>query len=442
MSDPLHAARALARFGAQAWSDSLDGPEGPARWEELEHARPELLAALTLCLDEGADELAGELYIGLFNLWMTRGPVDEGIPLGERILARPGLDDATRARVERALGNLLLLAGRLADAWQHLDGAEPLTRATGDSALLARLWLSMAIWYQERGEPAASLPVLERALALPGIGPRLAGFIHTARGTSLYTLGDVPAALAADELSLGLHRAAGNLRMEALTLTNIALKHLDGGRTARALQALDEALPLARRIGNLRTETDLERILAMALVEAEDADFAAADPRADRDTRRQEAAARAEAAVRQLVTLGQRRLECLARGVWADTLVALDRPAEALGEAELAVTIAHEIGHRRNEGLARARRASIHLRRGEMDMFRADFAAAEALLAATELRETRVLAWVLRGHAELDQGEDAEARACLRRATELAEPLPQGEGMGRQAIARLTRALD
>lgn len=426
-------ARWYARYGEQAYGDSLDSPGGRERWEELARERENLVAAVTRLDLHGDAEAAAHAFIAFFNVLLLYGPMPDGPPLAAALLHHPGLSPRTRVRLDRVVGDLLMLSGRVEESWRILDDAEPLTRQVGDPVLVARLALSTAIWYQERGEPSAALPLLDRALATPGLRAREAALLYGARATSRYALDDLHAAVADNRRALALHREVGNTRLESMALTNLGLLELDHGRPDAALALFREALPMTLALHNRRQEADVHRCIGATLLEAP-------CPTAERPERLAQAERHLREAVAIHQSVGLRRMEGVARATLAGVLARTD-PVAAEAEALTAVRLAREVGHRRNEIVALGRVGEALLRQGRTRAAYATFDEAQAATVGTTWRAEATLLWVLRGEAELALGEDAEARMCLARAEATIDPdRPDGEGV--QAVQRLRAAFE
>ena len=157
------------------------------------------------------------------------------------------------------LANALRVAGRFLAAAEAFRRAEELWQAGAgeDPGLLneARVLSLQASLRRDRGDPAAALELLERALALDRWGETAALLLNQAR--ALEDLGDFAASIGV------LRQAAAQIdgerepRKSWIVQYNLALNLSQLGRHADARLALPEVRALARRLGN---QLDLLRV--------------------------------------------------------------------------------------------------------------------------------------------------------------------------------------
>ncbi|WP_143200003.1 AfsR/SARP family transcriptional regulator [Kitasatospora sp. CB01950] len=202
----------------------------PLEWFEAE--RLSLIAAIDQAARLGRDELAWDLLSCTVVLFETREYLDDWQFCCDRALA-----------ATRAAGNLrgeAAVLESLGERWigiRHLSAAEPLLRA---QALFEQIG-------EEHGRALAvrSLAVLDRVQ------------------------GDLVSARARLTEAVGLFRAVGDLSCEAHVLGFLAQGELDLGRPGAALGYAEQAVAVARRIGETGVTAQVHFRYARALLALE-----------------------------------------------------------------------------------------------------------------------------------------------------------------------------
>jgi len=148
-------------------------------------------------------------------------------------LARTQRDSPTELRSVHLQGAIAWQRGALDEAERHFHRVLELARTLRDVAAEARAFNNLGILQNLRGEPEE--------------------------------------ALATYQLALAAYQQAGNLRGIAETHTNLEISWLAMGNARRARDAADEAVRLAREVGDAT-------LLAVALVARAEANLALGDP--------------------------------------------------------------------------------------------------------------------------------------------------------------------
>lgn len=211
-----------------------------------------------------AIEDALELHLARADAARWAGDVEEQ-SLALEHAERAAVSEGERARVESALGDLERRRGEPAAALARLDRAIALARSAGDRDTLAWASCRRAIASVSLGrldEADASLAGLR---AIDGLEASTRGAIEDAHGYVAGTRGDLAERRRAFAAAAELHASAGDLRRAAGAESNAAdAAHLLG-LDALAEAGLRRAIALARRVGNRLSEgyalTNLGRTL-------------------------------------------------------------------------------------------------------------------------------------------------------------------------------------
>lgn len=307
-----------------------------------------------------------------------------------------------------------------------------------DAAVAGRATLAMAAALQAQGPVEATLPLVERALALEH-GPWTAAALRYVRAGALRQLGRVPETELACTEALALAEAGGHADLVEIILLLRATARRLLGRAEQALADLDEALargPAPSRRARLElTRLDVERELGHRVLPGYERLMVLAE-------RLGEPGLRSVVANNLGVALLERSRLREARRAFEVALVAaeegrvafreeialcnLGHVSRLLGEhdraralLEQAIELARVSGDLPHQSVARAYLALVELDDGHPELARE--ALAQALASAEESANPR-LQGNLRGQlalCALDLGERAEARAELERALAL-----------------------
>lgn len=189
------------------------------------------------------------------RLLLETGQVAAAIVASDEVLEAAG-DGAERAQALLAKASGLRIVDRVEEGLQLLDEAQPLAEAAGMTLELSRLHGLRGNLLFGTGRAAECQQAHERALVLA----RQAGSVEAEAsalggvGDACYAQGRVATAFAAVEHCLALARTHGLLRVQVayLPVKGWCLQYLLGA--GAALQVCDEALALAERMAQRRSE--------------------------------------------------------------------------------------------------------------------------------------------------------------------------------------------
>jgi predicted ATPase/serine/threonine protein kinase len=269
VEDPVAAATAtrhtalFARLGDPDYLASLHGPEGGRRLRTLTLESENLQAALRVAMDAGDAATAAALASGILALIDLEGPYLHGVEIADHVLGLEGLAESDALRLELNAGILLRQATRLDEAAVRLGRARDLAVRQGAVEAEARAYLEIGTVHSYRGELEASYPAYERALELSTqAGSRwLTGLILGTMGTCLAEA-EVARAERCFDQALAIAREVGDRRHEGWQLSNLALARWELGDVVQAKSAFLEAIDLARETNDARMEAILHYNLA------------------------------------------------------------------------------------------------------------------------------------------------------------------------------------
>lgn len=327
-------------------------------------------------------------YIAVTHLFLSQD--DRALEVFRQALAvRERLGDLrTAAKIRGNIGLLQINRGEFAAAERSLRQAEAGFREIGALPALPLTWIGLATVQRYRGEPAASLPLLEAAAevqAAVGSSAYMDALICLHRGSARWDVGQLQAGLDDVQASVELARASRTPTLVVGCLRVLGLCLAAAGAPEEALACHREAVELARQVGFAR--------------------------------------GRAE----NLVGLGSAELAC---GQVADArqhlteAMALARPHGPQMRAEAAAALAGLCLEEWRSGPARAMAAR-----------------ALALAAQMELRPLQVQALLLLGRVQAAAGCWPAAEKALRRALEIADP-PGYPTMRWEILLHLAHLLD
>jgi non-specific serine/threonine protein kinase len=151
---------ALAMYGDRRWVS----PDQAALMLRLRHEQANLRVALEYAVTEGPPETALRFAADLEGHWFVRGYLSEGRHWLERALAMPVTRHWTRVKALRVASYIATVQDDLVRAEALLEDARELAAtlpASVESAYIAAVEGNIAMF---RGDHAAALPLLERAL--------------------------------------------------------------------------------------------------------------------------------------------------------------------------------------------------------------------------------------------------------------------------------------
>ena len=224
-SDDLAARRAHRGYCvalAQRAAEQLRGPSQVMWLDRLEREYPNLRVALESALSDPRDGLldAAHLAVSLYRLWLTRGPLHEGIAVVTRILAALERPDAPQVGAA--------LHARLVTSAAHLTGSRSVFPEARD--LFAR---ALAL-YREAGDRA-------------GIATTLANL-----GWQTWAAGDLAQGEALSREALAMHEALGDALGIALSRNNLAWIAMERGDFDDAQREFETVIASHERRGDAR----------------------------------------------------------------------------------------------------------------------------------------------------------------------------------------------
>lgn len=207
---------------AQRASEHLRGPSQVTWLDRLQREYPNLRIAMDGALKDPRDGLldAAQLAVSLYRLWLTRGPLHEGIAVVQRILAALDRTDAPRLDA--------LLHARVVTSAAHLAGARSVFPEA--RALFAR---ALAL-YRETDDRA-------------GIASTLANL-----GWQTWAAGDLEGGAALSREALSMNEALGDALGVALSRNNLAWIAMERGEFDDAQQQFEAVIASHERRGDAR----------------------------------------------------------------------------------------------------------------------------------------------------------------------------------------------
>jgi DNA-binding NarL/FixJ family response regulator len=228
LSAQRHAAFFLAFAEPHGRDSSLGGARRDAACDALEAEYRNLQVALRWALDAHDAELALRLAWALEYVWKWRLPIGEGRPWVEEVLALPDAAAPTPARAVSLLtaAQLAWCRGDFAAADRYYAEADPLARGSGDPWMLFAAQVDQGNAAQQRGDFAAARRFWQE------------GLVTT--------------------------RASGAQACEAPLLLNLGrIQIFEGNYSAGRVQC-EEALALARQVGDVWVVCNTLHALALA----------------------------------------------------------------------------------------------------------------------------------------------------------------------------------
>ena len=251
------------------------GSQQGSWFARLRHEQENLLAAHAWCAHApNGDELAPRLAGSLWRYWMNSSQYDRGYRLGSEALELAGTesDSAERCRVLSGMAYCTLKLGRYDEMLFLAERCLAMARRIGDPALIADGLRVAACALDTNGRLSESVPYFEEARRIAhtiGDEVRL-DYVLNSLAERHRAAGDLKAAEAIYNESLGAKVSHENPRGRAATLCNFACVLIDTDRSAEARAALAETRALARVIGYkgmIECATDVAAALASSLGE-------------------------------------------------------------------------------------------------------------------------------------------------------------------------------
>lgn len=353
-----------------------------------------------------------------------RGPYKTGVALAAQAGSMAGLALASKARVERVLGNAHLALGLIAQGRMHLESALEKVRQSGDVRIEAHLLNDLGALHINDGHLEAGQALHREALALARrSADRIAQCAaFNGLGTASMDLGRFDEAIAHYEAALQLARAVADRRWEGGVLGNLGQVYATQGRMVQARSHYDAGLALARELGDRQWEGNTLNNLGLLLQVMGDL------PAAQQHL---------EAALAVARELGHARLECVALCNLGIVFNALGKLVEARRYYEDALLGARRLRDPRNEGQFLNYLGRLHGRLEQFDEARRCLDAGQALLI--EVADPLSLGIILCGRAEVEHASGCADAAASAVAIARALALQIGAGPESELDVELNR---
>ncbi|GIH15248.1 BTAD domain-containing putative transcriptional regulator [Rugosimonospora africana] len=332
--------------------DPFSGAEEALSWLDAE--RRNLVATVVQLGRHDHRRAAWQLADALQGFFRVRTATADWQVVNDAALAaaEAEADPAAQAAAHLGLGTLHDFHTRFDEAARHYTRSAALAREAGWTHCHAVALNNLARIHWVDGRPLDTIDLLTQALTLHRQAGRVAGEAVTLANLGV-AHGEVARAAAGTGERVGhlrhaagyltraldLHRAIGDRRNEADTLRILAATRRDAGEHAEALPLAERALRLAQETGDARFEA-----IAWSTIGTVRARLGAAEDALNCHDR-------ALGAAREI---GDRQLEAQTLVDLAGTLALLGRPERAARRAREALDIAAGIGSRPLERQARA----------------------------------------------------------------------------------------
>jgi predicted ATPase/DNA-binding SARP family transcriptional activator/Flp pilus assembly protein TadD len=218
--------------------------------------RPNLLAAWHWSLGHKEYVLTAELLNSMMNMYLARGPLQEGCQLLQNILLIEDVPPSFLISVRLKLARLLSTLYEFDTSLAMINDLLAIPAVNQDQALLAEALYLKGHVLSMQGESQAAQEPLFSALALSQQHQ-----LHKLQADCLKNLGNTynllvqyDEAKAYYQQALQLHRLLGNKLGICTTLNNLATTLYDTGDYPNAKAFYEEALVIYREIGELRGE--------------------------------------------------------------------------------------------------------------------------------------------------------------------------------------------
>jgi tetratricopeptide (TPR) repeat protein len=246
-----HAAYYLALV--QRAEPKLTSVEQGSWLDRLEQEHKNLRMALQWLEEHNEIEAALRLAPALWRFWWTRGYVNEGRTVLERLLrTAEGVAVSVRAKALRVAGGLASFQGDVERAEELCKESLSLFRALGDAQSIAASLSALGYIVMMRSDYGVARALLEESLALGRRTKDIIAITAALRNLASIAIGQgkyVEARRLLEE-SLHLTREAGDTGGIAQALFLSALVLFCQGDHAGAYQWLEESLVLSRAVGH------------------------------------------------------------------------------------------------------------------------------------------------------------------------------------------------
>jgi tetratricopeptide (TPR) repeat protein len=280
--------------------------------------------------------------------------------------------------------------------------------------------LAAAELFEMHGPYSDGIALLERVSGQPvGRGTQVRLFRRA--GRLLFIAGRYSEALEHFQQAIAIAREVGNRRVEGMTLGNLAWLHRQQGRLPEALEYYQQALAIAREVGDHGSEAVTLGNLAIFHLEQ------------GRSLEGREYLQRALAIAREV---GNRRIEGMTLEIFANLHRGQGRASEAREHFQQAIAIAREEGNRRVEGMHLGNLANLHSEHGRISEALEHFQQALAIAREVGNRRTEGITLGNLGDLLFSQGDLTAAETHLLLAITIGdETMPAASGAFRGSLA-------
>jgi predicted ATPase/DNA-binding SARP family transcriptional activator len=235
---------------AEAAEPGLLGPQQLEWLERLDAERDNIRAALAWALEVGEAEIGLRIGAALWRFWQLRNYEQEGRERLEELLALGSGSPRTRAKALTFVGSLSFVLGDFETARRALEESLPVHRRLGD-ARMASATLGLLAVTGDWGDSGLALSREALEVAREADDPYVEGHALWHVGSALAAVGELDEAERTVEEAVDLARGLGNLRSVASwqkTLGGIAVMR---GDHARARRLFEESLAVHRSLGDV-----------------------------------------------------------------------------------------------------------------------------------------------------------------------------------------------
>jgi predicted ATPase len=250
---------------AERAASRLRGPEQAEWLDRLEREYPNLRVAIEGALTDGANGLAdaARLAVALHRLWLTRGPLFDGIRYLQRILAAvdaadaPTLDAALVAGVISSAAHLAGTRSVFPEARDLFERSLALSRAAGDRRAVAETLNNLAWQVWNMGDLARGEALSREAMSIhEGHGNEL-GVTLSRNNLAWIAMEqcDFDSAERHFEAVIASHQRRGDVRAGAFAMSWLGVLASRRGDLARAIELHEQALALGDPVADLGYRT-------------------------------------------------------------------------------------------------------------------------------------------------------------------------------------------
>lgn len=396
---------------AETRARRIIGEDGSPLYAE----RKNLAAAVERALALGLAHEAQSACLAAMDVLRQVGPLNGGIRLAKRVLARCGESSETRVRLVLALAELQLRVGRREEAEAHFN---QLISDASAPAVMALCQLSRKRMEEGQAEPARALldTAVEYAQVL-GLS-HLSSLVNMRLGDWCLKQGQIEEALSLLNQAAVLAEAIGDRELLIDAHRYLGVAHWTLGDLEQAAERYGIALEWSRSLGRRKSEASL--CVGLAIVE-------------DNRGHSEQACHEFEQALRLYESLGDRLEIQFVLVNWGVALERLGRLAEARALYERALGLARGTQNARVHGVLLGNLAVLHARSQEFDRAEQLFTEALELHRTVGNQREECIALTNLGHVNRDLKREDQSQRLFEQALVLAEALKDAK---QQAVLR------